>query len=48
MTVRGPAGLVETFVDEATLKDGESTVYNLDVEGLHDYFAGGVLVHNKP
>jgi hypothetical protein len=23
------------------------TVYNLEVEGVHNYFAGGVLVHNK-
>jgi hypothetical protein len=26
----------------------ETAVYNLEVDELHDYFAGGVLVHNKP
>lgn len=25
----------------------KGTVYNLTVDGLHNYFAGGVLVHNK-
>jgi len=25
-----------------------AAVYNLEVSGHHDYFAGGVLVHNKP
>ena len=25
----------------------ETAVYNLEVDELHDYFAGGVLVHNK-
>ena len=25
----------------------EPTVYNLEVEGPHNYFASGVLVHNK-
>jgi hypothetical protein len=23
------------------------TVYNIEVDGPHNYFAGGVLVHNK-
>ncbi|HVU01625.1 MAG TPA: Hint domain-containing protein [Polyangiaceae bacterium] len=27
---------------------GEQETWNLEVEGDHDYFAGGVLVHNKP
>jgi hypothetical protein len=26
----------------------EIAVYNLEIDELHDYFAGGVLVHNKP
>ena len=26
----------------------ETAVYNLEIDELHDYFAGGVLVHNKP
>lgn len=26
----------------------DTAVYNLEVDELHDYFAGGVLVHNKP
>jgi hypothetical protein len=25
----------------------EIAVYNLEIDELHDYFAGGVLVHNK-
>ena len=27
---------------------GALTTYNLEVDGVHNYFAGGVLVHNKP
>jgi intein/homing endonuclease len=27
---------------------GHETVYNLEVDGQHNYFAGGLLVHNKP
>ena len=27
--------------------DGPLTTYNLEVEGVHTYFAGGLLVHNK-
>jgi hypothetical protein len=26
----------------------ETAVYNLEIDELHDYFAAGVLVHNKP
>ena len=26
----------------------DTAVYNLEIDELHDYFAGGVLVHNKP
>jgi hypothetical protein len=33
-------------VTQLELLDGNVPVYNLEVEGLHDYFAGGVLVHN--
>jgi hypothetical protein len=28
--------------------NGTVTVYNLEVDGNHDYFANGLLVHNKP
>ncbi|HHO51394.1 MAG TPA: hypothetical protein ENK18_11085 [Deltaproteobacteria bacterium] len=36
-------------VTRATRIDGEHTVHNIEVAGLHDYFVGdgGVLVHNK-
>ena len=26
----------------------DESVYNLEVDGQHNYFAGGILVHNKP
>jgi hypothetical protein len=28
--------------------EGYRATYNIEVETHHDYFAGGVLVHNKP
>ena len=28
--------------------DRMGDVYNITVRGLHNYFADGVLVHNKP
>ena len=31
-----------------TIPNFSGTVYNLEVEGFHNYFADGVLVHNKP
>ena len=33
-------------VKTLTSTESEQTVYNLTVEGQHNYFAGGVLVHN--
>ena len=27
---------------------GGVETFNLEVSGVHDYFAGGILVHNKP
>lgn len=37
------------IVDSIVQRDGSFTVYNLEVDGPHDYFVGGVgvLVHNK-
>ena len=35
-------------VESIEKKPGIYTVYNLEVENTHTYFAGGILVHNKP
>jgi hypothetical protein len=45
----GPAFLQApvTSVQREVIRS-EIPVYNLEIEELHDYFAGGVLVHNKP
>lgn len=39
----------EAFVESVVFTGRTSTVYNFEVEGLHDYFVGhgGVLVHNN-
>ncbi len=37
-----------TPVVSITRVPGGMRTYNLEVAGVHDYFAGGVLVHNKP
>jgi len=36
------------LVTELETLAGPATTYNLEVGQYHDYFAGGVLVHNKP
>ncbi|MFN0252292.1 MAG: polymorphic toxin-type HINT domain-containing protein [Kofleriaceae bacterium] len=46
-----PAGEVSPLVSTVVGVDvvpGRATVYNLEVEGTHTYFAEGVLVHNAP
>jgi hypothetical protein len=30
------------------MSNGDVETFNLEVDGDHDYFAGGILVHNKP
>jgi hypothetical protein len=39
-----PALLIVTELPEKTGK--KKPVYNLEVEGLHEYYANGILVHN--
>jgi len=34
------------LVEERTEEEGETRVYNIDVEGNHNYYAGNALVHN--
>jgi hypothetical protein len=41
------AGLATLAVDSLRPLPPAPTVYNIEVEGPHNYFAGGVLVHNK-
>jgi intein/homing endonuclease len=45
----GPAFLDApvTMVRSEVIRN-DIAVYNLEIDELHDYFAGGVLVHNKP
>jgi hypothetical protein len=40
-------GLGTTTVDSLKPLPAAGTVYNIEVAGPHNYFAGGVLVHNK-
>jgi hypothetical protein len=51
LTLSSPSGggmtMVATSVVSVETLAGRQTVYNLEVDGQHDYFAGGVLVHNK-
>jgi intein/homing endonuclease len=35
-------------VDQLALEVGTGPTYNLHVEGQHNYFAGGMLVHDRP
>lgn len=39
--------LSETPVVSSSEQRGRTTVYNIEVAGFHNYFAAGVLVHNK-
>jgi intein/homing endonuclease len=41
------AAVVSEAISSLRFEDERATTYNIEVEGLHDYFAGGVLVHNK-
>jgi hypothetical protein len=45
-TIINPEGL-ETKVHTLTSKPMDIDVYNIEVEGDHNYFAGGILNHNK-
>jgi hypothetical protein len=48
-TGRGVAlGTQSGHVTSLTTTGSVNTVYNLEVKGVHTYFAGGILVHNKP
>jgi hypothetical protein len=38
------SGIVSSLIVESE----RETTYNIEVAGVHDYFAAGVLVHNKP
>ena len=38
--------LIETTISSMRKVDGKSTVYNLEVENAHTYFAEDYLVHN--
>jgi hypothetical protein len=40
--------LVDAMVTSLEARGGRATTYNFTVSRFHDYFAGGVLVHNKP
>jgi hypothetical protein len=40
--------LVDAMVTNLEARGGRATTYNFTVSRFHDYFAGGVLVHNKP
>ncbi len=40
--------LAERAVEEVEQLSGEVAVYDLQVEPPHNFFAAGVLVHNKP
>jgi Pretoxin HINT domain len=42
--LRVSSGKVSSLIVESK----RETTYNIEVAGVHDYFAGGVLVHNKP
>jgi hypothetical protein len=37
-----------TGVEQLKLEAGTGPTYNLHVEGMHNYFAGGMLVHDRP
>jgi len=48
LAVRGPAGLHRSPFRSLERRPGLHTVYDLTVDGAeHNFFAGGVLVHNK-
>ncbi|MDW3220821.1 MAG: 3'-5' exonuclease [Acidimicrobiales bacterium] len=49
MTVKvvGPAGLVDAAVDRVEIVETDGPVYDLEVDDIHTYVAGGVLVHNS-
>jgi hypothetical protein len=51
LQLEGPNGTRETTVQATNLLEfsGDTTTYNFEVAIYHDYFAGGLLVHNvKP
>ena len=39
--------LIETTISSMRKVDAKSTVYNLEVENAHTYFAEDYLVHNR-
>ena len=47
--LRSPLPVVESRVIESVEvdSDAKTAVYNIEVAGNHNYFAGGILVHNK-
>jgi hypothetical protein len=44
----GSSGAATNAIATLEMSEGEVETFNLEVEGDHDYFAGGILVHNKP
>lgn len=40
-------GTAQITVSSLMLEKERATTYNLEVAGVHNYFAGGILVHNK-
>ncbi|MEJ7732093.1 MAG: hypothetical protein WKG00_23140 [Polyangiaceae bacterium] len=41
-----PLATISSPVRQIEAREGRITTYNFEVAGFHDYFAGGVLVHN--
>ena len=44
---RGPSPLRSKPIDSLHRRPAKDVVFNLEVEGHHNYFVGGLLVHNK-
>jgi hypothetical protein len=41
-------GVMDERVTQLTMRNDVATTYNFEVAVHHNYFAGGILVHNKP
>ena len=41
-----PLSTMSNTVRQIEARDGRTTTYNFEVARWHDYFAGGMLVHN--
>jgi DNA helicase-2/ATP-dependent DNA helicase PcrA len=47
MLVEGPDGIEEAVVDEVVYDSYDGPVYDLEVEGIHNYAAERIVIHNS-